>query len=442
MPSKCFNLNGKIDLPIDVSISCVKDKYLVIAPKKGTYIVLDSIQLEFLKFLMKRNTLRELLNSRHYNKELYPKLQNLLIQFEVRKFYESHQPKPNKQLSARLYLTNACNLRCIHCYRYSGNKENNELNFYDWKDILEKLKENGIQDISISGGEPFIFNKIYKLIDYAVDNLGMNVRVLSNGTKIDFNYISTLKKLKDIQLSIDGPTEKVNDQIRGKGVYFKVLKALDKLCSEGISVTLSMVLFDKYFNEYKIFMESFLKKLNNKYGNSVKIRFTTGILPGRNISKDKKVTFYNNSLQSFIDIVCEKVYGREWLFQSNHNLTNLNLHTNCGYGCILTIDPTGKIYPCNLTDSHIGDIHNDNISDVILKLKELNENLCVDNLEPCSRCDMRYICGGTCRVMNNYLYDNMLETKCGDIYSQELRRVLVEGYSFLYIKGDIDEEAK
>jgi radical SAM protein with 4Fe4S-binding SPASM domain len=437
MPSKRFNLNCRVDLPKDIAISNIENKYLVVAPDKGTYIVLDTFQMKFFNYLNEGHTLRELLNSQHYNVDLYPKLQDLLIQFEFRKFYESYQPNPEKHLSARIYITNACNLRCIHCFRHSGHKEVGELDFNDWKEILLKLRENGIQDISISGGEPFIFDGIYELIDYAVD-IEMDVVVLSNGTKIDFEHISTLKKLKGIQLSVDGPNEKVNDEIRGKGVYHKAMDALDELYSVGIPVTISMVLFDKYLEEYRLSMEPFLNELKDKYGYSVKIRFNTGILPGREISNDKLSSlFYHQSLQKFIHDICIGVYGHEWLLQTYSDHLNLKFHTNCGYGDTVTIDPTGRIYPCTLTYYPIGDIHEDTISDILLKLKDLGGKFSVDNLEPCSKCDLKYICGGPCRVANRYLYDNMHEINCTEGYVQELQRILVEAHPFLFtaIKG-------
>lgn len=131
MPSKHFNLNSNIDLPKEIAIFDIENRYLVIAPEKGTYIVLDNFQLKFLYYLNDGHTLNELLKSEQYNTDLYYKLQDLLVQFEFRMFYESYKPDLKKQLSARLYITNACNLRCIHCFKYSQNKGIDELNFHD-----------------------------------------------------------------------------------------------------------------------------------------------------------------------------------------------------------------------------------------------------------------------------------------------------------------------
>ena len=236
---------------------------------------------------------------------------------------------------------------------------------------------------------------------------------------------------------MDGPNEKVNDEIRGKGVYHKVMGVLDELYSIGIPVTISMVLFDKYFEEYSLSMEPFLNELKDKYGHSVKIRFNTEILPGRNIINYNLSLFYHQSLQKFIHDVCKRVYDHEWLLQTYSDHLNLKFHTNCGYGDIVTIDHIGRIYPCALTYYPIGDVYKDTISDILLKLKDLGEKFSVDNLEPCSECDLRYICGGPCRVTNKYLYDGMHEIECTERYVQELQRILVEAYPFLFttIKG-------
>ena len=72
MPSKRFNLNCKVDLPKDIAISNIENKYLVVAPVKGTYIVLDNFQIDnfqikFFDYLNEGHTLKELLNSEHYN---------------------------------------------------------------------------------------------------------------------------------------------------------------------------------------------------------------------------------------------------------------------------------------------------------------------------------------------------------------------------------------
>ena len=430
MSSKSFKLNDTFNLPRDIYISKVENKFLVVAQKKGTYIVLDDIQLKLFVFLKNGQTLNELLNSKFYNIDLFPKLQDLLIQFEVRNFYESFQPDKKTQLTARLYLTNECNLRCNHCYRYSGEKEKNELSFYEWKEILHTLKDNGIKDISISGGEPFIYNDIYELIDYAVENVGMNVTVLSNGTEINFKYMSILKKLKTIQLSIDGPSEKINDEIRGKGVFLKVMNTLDKIYSIGINVTIGMTLFDKYFKDYKLSLEPFIQEHKNKYGNSIKIQFSSEILPGRNINKDE-ICVSNDYLQNFVDVICKKVYGPEWIFQTYYYLIS-NFHTNCGYSTVVTIDSIGIIYSCNLPYYPIGDIHKDSFSNIIVKMRELNEKFVVDNIEPCSKCDLRYICGGKCRILNKYLYGDIKTTKCDEVYKRKLRSIIVESYPYLY----------
>jgi Predicted Fe-S oxidoreductases len=55
-----------------------------------------------------------------------------------------------------IYLTHACNLRCIHCYLSAGEPLGNELNVRDWLIILDKLRELGVRFVYLLGGEPML----------------------------------------------------------------------------------------------------------------------------------------------------------------------------------------------------------------------------------------------------------------------------------------------
>ncbi len=53
-----------------------------------------------------------------------------------------------------LYLTNSCNLRCPHCYMFSGSANFNELTTIEILKLLSDFKEVGGRNVSFSGGEP------------------------------------------------------------------------------------------------------------------------------------------------------------------------------------------------------------------------------------------------------------------------------------------------
>lgn len=123
----------------------------------------------------------------------------------------------------RLYLsiTNRCNLNCIHCFR-GGSSAQEELSVYEYEKILlnarKILKSN---QISITGGEPFIRKDIFDLLDVA-ERLQYNVDLSSNGLLLNEDTISKLEKYVNIfylQISVDGITKPSYEFVRGDNTF-------------------------------------------------------------------------------------------------------------------------------------------------------------------------------------------------------------------------------
>ena len=94
-----------------------------------------------------------------------------------------------------------CNLRCVHCYSHSRNKEyTGELNTGEAKKFIEDLAGFGSPVILFSGGEPLMRPDILELIEYA-KGLDMRAVLSTNGTLITED---TAAKLKELGLSYVG----------------------------------------------------------------------------------------------------------------------------------------------------------------------------------------------------------------------------------------------
>jgi radical SAM protein with 4Fe4S-binding SPASM domain len=128
-------------------------------------------------------------------------------------------------------ITNACNLKCIHCYANSGKPEENELTTGEVKQIIDQAKQLGTILISFSGGEPLLRRDIFKVIEYT-KKMGIVAFLNTNGTLLNQEIAKKLKKLKidGIEISLDGVKAKTHDKIRGvKGSFEKTIEGL-KLC--------------------------------------------------------------------------------------------------------------------------------------------------------------------------------------------------------------------
>ena len=60
-------------------------------------------------------------------------------------------------------ITSVCNLRCTYCYNDSK-INGNELPFEKIKEIMKYYNSLGINNITVSGGEPFLYLILFKIL--------------------------------------------------------------------------------------------------------------------------------------------------------------------------------------------------------------------------------------------------------------------------------------
>lgn len=118
------------------------------------------------------------------------------------------------------FVSNKCNLNCLHCGVSANQREFKELSLADFENIIPDLKSIGVEYITLSGGEPLLRKDILDIIVMLKDN-NFKVGMVTNAT-----YIEKLKTLKRehipdaISISIDG-LEKNHSDIRKSKSNFK-----------------------------------------------------------------------------------------------------------------------------------------------------------------------------------------------------------------------------
>jgi len=126
--------------------------------------------------------------------------------------------------------TAKCNLKCVGCYAFEYQK--NSLPFEVVDRVLNEAKELGIHFITISGGEPFIWPHLFKILEKHND---MFFQIYTNGTLINEQVAKRLSELGNAApaISVEG-FEKKTDERRGKGTFQKIMKAMDNLKKHGV----------------------------------------------------------------------------------------------------------------------------------------------------------------------------------------------------------------
>ena len=101
--------------------------------------------------------------------------------------------------------------------------------------------------IGITGGEPFLRKDLFDLLEYLQELPNIKkIGILTNGTFIKGNIqrLKKLTKLYYIQLSLEGCRE-TNDEIRGKGIFDKVMESTKILKDVNIPVRWMVTLHKK-----------------------------------------------------------------------------------------------------------------------------------------------------------------------------------------------------
>lgn len=294
-----------------------------------------------------------------------------------------------------IMLTNLCNLSCKHCC--VDDISWNEGNVYY---VIDEVVKINPLEIMITGGEPMVSPIFFDVLKYLRSKYQGKICLSTNGTLIDEKNVSILGKLIDkFDISIDGTEEKNASIIRGKGVWEKVIHAIELLKSNGvINISMSMVLTD--YNRMSI--QKFYA-LNEKYG-------TYPII--RNVILNKNVI---DNIDELFDGGFAKYRRDELKRIQNMKINNHYMGRNsCGmirYQLFITAN--GDIYPCgglaidkfllgNLKE--IGGLeafyereksYIDFVIDKMLKSSELMEN--------CQICGLRDLCWKCMSIVYNYL---------------------------------------
>lgn len=137
--------------------------------------------------------------------------------------------------SALVIITNACNLRCTHCFVYredTPNEARDKMSDEKMLYQLEKLRDkHGIGSMLFMGGEPMIKSELV----FEAMKLFDNSSIVTNGT---YGIPSVPGHL--VSISLDGP-KAVNDPIRGEGVFEQVKKSVhERDINDGTIVMLQM----------------------------------------------------------------------------------------------------------------------------------------------------------------------------------------------------------
>ena len=143
---------------------------------------------------------------------------------------------PGKPHHAQWMITRKCNYRCRGCNVWKE-QDTRELSTEEVKRGLDILKDLGIVELVISGGDPLLRKDAPEIIKHA-SNLFVTT-VYDNGSMAKQN-LEALRNVDFVAISIDSLDPEKNDYIKAiPGAWKKAMDAVESLHSEGINVSVT-----------------------------------------------------------------------------------------------------------------------------------------------------------------------------------------------------------
>jgi uncharacterized radical SAM superfamily Fe-S cluster-containing enzyme/TusA-related sulfurtransferase len=167
----------------------------------------------------------------------------------------------NRPVGSRLWLyTNFdCNLHCDYCcVRSSPTVPRRALGLARVQRIAREAAELGVQEIFVTGGEPFLLEDIGEIL--LACTAASPTTVLTNGMLFTGRRAEVLRELpRDhvvLQISLDSATPELHDLHRGPGTWARTREGIQRARSLGFRVRLAAtVSTDAEAEEFRQFLD-------------------------------------------------------------------------------------------------------------------------------------------------------------------------------------------
>lgn len=187
--------------------------------------------------------------------------------------------------------TKSCNLHCTGCYASADPLDHTTLDFETSRRIVREAHDLfDCRFMTISGGEPFLYKSEGKtLLDIFEEFSDMFFLVYTNGTLINQDIAGKLAELGNVTpaISLEG-WEEQTDNRRGKGVYQKIIRAIENLKKSGVPFGISLTATSR--NTELLLQDDFYEYFFDELGASYMWQFQMMPIGRAKDSKDLMVT--------------------------------------------------------------------------------------------------------------------------------------------------------
>jgi radical SAM protein with 4Fe4S-binding SPASM domain len=133
-------------------------------------------------------------------------------------------------------LTNACDLACAHCYR-----DVDRVDQLSSEQVLAVCDDLPVRAVNLGTGENGLHPRYAEIVRALVER-GVKLSLTSNGYTLERSSDETLGAFREVEVSIDFPTESEQDAFRGAGNWKRVMAGIERAQRLGVAVTVLSVM--------------------------------------------------------------------------------------------------------------------------------------------------------------------------------------------------------
>jgi len=299
--------------------------------------------------------------------------------------------------------TQACNIRCIHCYRDAGTKRDDELSTAEGKQLLTEIARAGFKIMIFSGGEPLLRPDIFELICHAV-GVGLRPVIGTNGMLLTPVVAEKLKAvgLACVGISLDSRDKNKHDWFRGQsGAWEQTMAGIQACRAAGLPFQIHTTVLN--WNEDEVTSVTDLAVSLGAVAHHIFFLVPTG--RGKDIAETTlKTAEYEALLEQILDkqlqvpIELKPTCAPQFMRIAKQRNLPLRFTKGCLAGtsyCVIL--PNGDVQPCPYLPVKAGNVRAaafDRLWSDSPLFRELRQQPVKG---ACSRCGFDDVCGG-CRA--------------------------------------------
>jgi radical SAM protein with 4Fe4S-binding SPASM domain len=150
-------------------------------------------------------------------------------------------------LEVHFSVTNACSLRCGHCYMDSGERDAGEMTSADFRKAIDLLAGMGVFHIALGGGEALERPDFFELASY-VRSRGIVPNLTTNGLLLTEETAAKCRIFGQVNVSVDW-SEHIQESGQGADAFAERVRGVDLLLEAGVTVGLNCVVTRQNFEQ-------------------------------------------------------------------------------------------------------------------------------------------------------------------------------------------------